>query len=112
MLAKQRNVLPRKPLGDARSFDRATKPIEAEEIVPDLLAAGTEAYAPPEDAVFQFNGNDHSGVPEFVRGAGWLDLELEELCPSCGWFGGVHYQESPATEICLRCGYMPLFDEP
>ncbi|WP_082837094.1 GIY-YIG nuclease family protein [Labrenzia sp. OB1] len=81
--------------------------IEAEEIVPVLLSAGAAAYAPPEDAIFEFESYDRSGIPCFVRGAAWLDLQVEELCPSCGCFGGIHYQGGPAGEICLRCGYMP-----
>jgi hypothetical protein len=86
--------------------------IEAEEIVPLLLAAGTAAYVPPEDAVFEFEGNDRSGVPYFVRAAAWLDFEVHELCPSCGCFGGIHFQGGPAGDICLSCGYMPAHHEP
>jgi len=81
--------------------------IGAIEIVPYLRSAGTAAYAPPKDAVFEFVGNDRSGIPEFVRGAEWLPLEVDELCPSCGCFGGVHYQDAPGGEICLSCGFMP-----
>jgi hypothetical protein len=86
--------------------------IEAEKIVPFLLAAGTAAYVPPEDAVFEIESNDRSGVPCFVRGAAWLNLEVDQLCPSCGCFGGIHYQGGPAGDICLRCGYMPAHHEP
>lgn len=86
--------------------------IEAKEIVPFLLAAGTAAYVPPEDAVFEFESNDRSGVPCFVRGAAWLDLEIDELCPYCRRFGGIHYQSGPAVDICLRCGCMPAHHEP
>lgn len=86
--------------------------IEAEDIVPFLLAAGSSAYVPPEDAVFEFEGNDSSGVPSFVRGAAWLHHEIDGLCPSCGCFGGIHYQGGPAGDICFRCGYMPAHHEP
>lgn len=86
--------------------------IEANEIVPFLLDAGSAAYVPPEDAIFEFESNDHSGVPCYVRGAAWLDLEIEELCPCCGCFGGIHYQGGPAGDICLHCGYMPAHHEP
>jgi len=85
--------------------------IEAEEIIPSLLSAGAAAYVPREDAVFEFEGNDGSGVPCFVRGAAWLDLEVDELCPSCGCFGGIHCQGGPAGDICLSCGYMPAYHE-
>lgn len=86
--------------------------IETEDIVPFLLAAGSSAFAPTEDVVFEFDSNDHSGFPSFVRGAAWLDLELDELCPSCGCFGGCRYQSGPAGDICLSCGYMPAYHEP
>ncbi|MEP1380944.1 MAG: GIY-YIG nuclease family protein [Paracoccaceae bacterium] len=86
--------------------------VEANEILPFLLDAGSAAYVPPEDAIFEFESNDRSGVPCFVRGAAWLDLEIDELCPSCGCFGGIHYQGGPAGDICLHCGYMPAHHEP
>ena len=85
--------------------------IVAEEIVPFLLSAGAAAYVPPEDAIFEFESYDRSGVPCLVRGAAWLDLQAEDLCPSCGCFGGIHYQGGPAGEICLGCGYMPADHE-
>ncbi len=47
--------------GNGEWFD-----IEAEEIIPFLLSAGVAAYVPPEDAVFEFESYDRSGVPCYV----------------------------------------------
>lgn len=85
--------------------------IEAEAIVPFLSKAGAAAYVPPEDAVVEFKSYDRSGVACFAREAAWLDLEVEELCPSCGCFGRIYHHSGPACEICLGCGYMPAHHE-
>ncbi|OLS46863.1 hypothetical protein BV379_00205 [Rhodovulum sulfidophilum] len=59
---KQRNVLPRKPLGDARSFDYATKPFRRTEklVVPRRMAPTTRASAMTR---LQTVGTMRSGIP-------------------------------------------------
>ncbi|MFY0312912.1 GIY-YIG nuclease family protein [Leisingera caerulea] len=79
--------------------------IDVLEILPSLKAAGAMGYLPSDHAAYEFVGNDRDGVPEFARGASWVDLGPEECCPSCGSFCGMWYSDAFSCEICQQCGY-------
>ena len=55
-----------------------------------------------------FLGCDRDAIPDYLGPWEWLDTEIEEFCPQCGWRGGVHYNSALGSENCLRCGY-PIF---
>ncbi|MCE8420280.1 glycosyl hydrolase family 8 [Rhodovulum sulfidophilum] len=79
MLAKQRNVRPRKPLGDARSFDYATK----------LIVWGDEVVASPPLTVLQGDASViYPSVDKDHRRAAldrfWQDWKSVYLSEGCG----------------------------
>lgn len=79
--------------------------IGADELLPDLKAAGSMGFLSRSHIAYEFIGNDWDGLPEFAFGAEWADLEPQECCPNCGCFCGMWYSDAFGWELCQQCGY-------
>ncbi|NKB32144.1 MAG: GIY-YIG nuclease family protein [Pseudomonadales bacterium] len=79
--------------------------IEPCDVLDELKSKSTSSYICVQSNVGQFLGCDRDAIPEYLGPWEWLDTELEEFCPQCGWGGGVQYNNALGSENCLRCGY-------
>ncbi|MDO9520607.1 MAG: GIY-YIG nuclease family protein [Pseudohongiella sp.] len=82
--------------------------IEPEDVLEELRRKGASSFICIQSNAGTFLGCDKDAIPEYLGPWGWLDTEMEEFCPQCGWGGGVHFNEAIGSENCLRCGY-PIF---
>lgn len=84
--------------------------IEPNHVLEELKAKSTSSYICIQSNVGSFLGCDNDAIPEYLGPWEWLDTEIDEFCPQCGWGGGVHYNSALGSDNCLRCGY-PYFEE-
>ncbi|MBT3045017.1 MAG: GIY-YIG nuclease family protein [Candidatus Thiodiazotropha sp. (ex Codakia orbicularis)] len=82
--------------------------IEPCNVLEELKTYSTTSYICIQANAGAFLGCDTDAIPEYLGPWEWLDTEIQEFCPQCGWGGGVHYNNSLGSESCLRCGY-PIF---
>jgi len=75
-----------------------------EDILEELKLHSTDSYISVNDNAFEVTSYDRKGVPEFVGAWQWTEVEFDEFCPSCGWGGGLDYNENYGGERCLNCG--------
>jgi hypothetical protein len=75
-----------------------------EDILEELKIHSTDSYIAVNDNAFEVISYDRKGVPEFVGAWQWTEVEHDEFCPSCGWGGGLDYNENYGGERCLNCG--------
>ncbi|THI87138.1 MAG: GIY-YIG nuclease family protein [Nitrospira sp. CG24A] len=66
-------------------------------------------FIPKKGDAFEIVGYDRDGVPEYLGVCDWADFELEECCPFCGCFCGMHFQEASAMYHCLNCDALTDF---
>ncbi|MDD2324499.1 MAG: GIY-YIG nuclease family protein [Alphaproteobacteria bacterium] len=83
--------------------------IEPWNVLDELKTESTSSFICVQANVGEFLGCDNDAVPEYIGPWEWLDTEIDEFCPQCGWGGGVHYNSALGLENCLRCGY-PIFN--
>jgi hypothetical protein len=50
---------------------------------------------------FRLDASD--GLPEYFGAWQWGDVEVDEFCPSCGWGGGMDWNENYGCAKCLNC---------
>jgi hypothetical protein len=74
------------------------------DILEELKLHSTDSYIATNENAFEIAAYDRSGVPELVGSWQWTDVEYNEFCPSCGWSGGLDYNENYGGERCLKCG--------
>ncbi|MDT4853751.1 hypothetical protein FQZ97_880280 [compost metagenome] len=79
--------------------------IEPCDVLTELKHQSTSSFICVQSNVGEFLGCDKDAIPEHLGPWEWLDTEIEEFCPQCGWGGGVHYNDALGAENCLRCGY-------
>lgn len=82
--------------------------IEPCDVLEELKSQSTSSFICVQSNAGEFLGCDRDAVPEYLGPWEWLETEIEEFCPQCGWGGGVHYNDALGAENCLRCGY-PIF---
>lgn len=70
-----------------------------------IKSHSTSAFICVQSNVGEFLGCDGDGMPEYLGPWEWLDTDIQEFCPQCGWGGGVHYNSAIGEENCLNCGY-------
>jgi Meiotically Up-regulated Gene 113 (MUG113) protein len=75
--------------------------ITQDEVLRELKRA--YGFIPKKGDTFEIVGYDRDGVPEYLGVCDWADFELEECCPFCGCFCGMHFQEASAMYHCLNC---------
>ena len=73
-------------------------------IFTELMNHSTSSYIAVNENAFEIVSYDRDGVPEFFGAWQWTDVEYDEFCPSCGWGGGLDYNENYGGERCLKCG--------
>ncbi len=82
--------------------------IEPCDVLEELKNKSTSSFICIQSNAGEFLGCDKDAIPDYLGPWEWLDTEIEEFCPQCGWGGGVHYNSALGSENCLRCGY-PIF---
>jgi Meiotically up-regulated gene 113 len=82
--------------------------IEPYNVLEELKSKSTLSFICVQSNVGEFLGCDYDAVPEFLGPWQWMDTEVEDFCPQCGWGGGVHYNSAIGADYCLKCGY-PTF---
>lgn len=85
--------------------------IEPADILLILMRAGSGGFVAKNSDAFEIVGFDRDAVPEYLGVWKWGDLELEECCPYCGCFCGMHYQEASCMYHCLNCDALTDFSQ-
>lgn len=85
--------------------------IEPADILLILMRAGSRGFVAKNADAFEIVGFDRDAVPEYLGVWKWGDLELEECCPYCGCFCGMHYQEASCMYHCLNCDALTDFSQ-
>jgi len=75
------------------------------EVLEELKQHSVNSHIAVNENAFEVIGRDRDGIPEFLGAWQWTDIEYSEFCPSCGWGGGLSYNENYGGERCLRCGF-------
>ena len=75
------------------------------------MQAGSNGFVAKNADAFEVTGFDKNAVPEYLGVWKWGDLELEECCPYCGSFCGMHYQEASCMYHCLNCDTLADFSD-
>ncbi len=73
-------------------------------VLEELKNHSTDSYISVNENAFEIVSHDRDGIPEFLGAWQWTDVEYDEFCPSCGWGGGLDYNENYGGERCLKCG--------
>lgn len=82
--------------------------LEPSDVLEELKSESTSSFIAIQENVGEFLGCDRDAIPDFLGPWDWLDTEIEEFYPQCGWGGGVHYNSALGSENCLNCGF-PVF---
>jgi hypothetical protein len=86
--------------------------IEPADVFEELKKHSISSFICVQANAGQFLGCDRDAIPEYLGPWEWLDTEIDEFCPKCGWGGGVHHNSAWGGPDCLHCGYSPYHDEP
>jgi len=86
--------------------------LQPADILEDLQNAGINGFVEKNADAFEVVGHDRDGVPEYLGIWDWSELELEECCPFCGCFCGMHFQEASQMYHCLSCDELTDFSQP
>lgn len=86
--------------------------LQPADILEDLQSAGIEGFVEKNADAFEVVGHDRDGVAEYLGVWDWSSLELEECCPFCGCFCGMHFQDASQMFYCMSCGAFTNFEEP
>lgn len=84
--------------------------LEPADVLQILERFGIDGFVGTTDNSFEVTGYDRDGIPEYLGVWQWGDLELEECCPFCGSFCGMHYQDVSSMYHCLNCDELTTFD--
>jgi hypothetical protein len=85
--------------------------LQPADILADLQGAGIHGFVEKNADAFEVVGHDRDGVPEYLGVWDWSSLELEECCPLCGCFCGMHFQDASQMFYCLSCRTLTDFSE-
>lgn len=85
--------------------------IEPTDILLILMRAGRNGFVAKNADAFQIVGYDRDAVPEYLGVWEWGDLEINECCPFCGCFCGMHFQEASLMYHCLNCDKLSDFSD-
>ncbi|ELG4788098.1 GIY-YIG nuclease family protein [Vibrio vulnificus] len=75
------------------------------DVLEELKLHSVDSFIAVNDNAFEIVARDRSGVPEYLGAWQWTDVDEQEFCPSCGWGGGLDYNENYGGERCLHCGF-------
>ncbi|MDD5229117.1 MAG: GIY-YIG nuclease family protein [Methylococcales bacterium] len=75
------------------------------DVLKEIKSHTTSGYISVNSHAFEIISFDRrDGVPEYFGAWQWTDVESSEFCPSCGWGGGLDYNENYGGNRCLKCG--------
>ncbi len=97
---------------DGGSSAREWFHLQPADILEDLHRAGIHGFVEKNTDAFEVVGHDRDGVPEYLGIWDWSSLELEECCPFCGCFCGMHFQDASQMFHCLSCDELTDFSQP
>jgi Meiotically up-regulated gene 113 len=80
--------------------------LDASDVFVELKKHSMSAFIATNENAFEVVSYDRDGVPEYFGAWQWGDAEIDEFCPSCGWGGGMDYNENYGGMRCLNCGLM------
>ena len=80
--------------------------LDAGDVFEELKLHSTNSFIAINDNAFEILSRDSDGIPEYLGAWQWGDVECEDFCPSCGWGGGMDYNENYGGMRCLNCGLM------
>jgi hypothetical protein len=80
--------------------------LSASDVLEELKMHSVNSFIATNENAFEIISRDQDGIPEFLGAWQWGDAEIEEFCPSCGWGGGMDYNENYGGMRCLNCGLM------
>jgi hypothetical protein len=83
--------------------------IEPGEILPVLMDQGDDGFISKNADAFEVIGYDKDAIPEYMGVWAWADLEINECCPFCGCFCGMHYQDASSMYHCISCDTLTDF---
>lgn len=86
--------------------------LQPADILEDLQSAGIDGFVEKNADAFEVIGHDRDGVVEYLGVWDWSSLELEECCPFCGCFCGMHFQYTSQMFHCLSCDELTDFSQP
>ena len=78
--------------------------LDAGDVFEELKKHSTSAFIATNENAFEVISYDRDGMPEYFGAWQWGDAEIDEFCPSCGWGGGMDYNENYGGMRCLNCG--------
>ncbi|RDC59401.1 hypothetical protein HME9302_00589 [Alteripontixanthobacter maritimus] len=84
--------------------------LEPADILSDLIDAGRFGFVAKNADAFEIVGYDRDAVPEYVGVWDWANLEIDECCPFCGCFCGMHFQEASWMYHCPNCDTLTDFE--
>lgn len=86
--------------------------LQPADILEDLQQAGIEGFVEKNADAFEVVGHDRDGIPEYLGVWDWSSLEIDECCPFCGCFCGMHFQDASQMFHCINCDELTNFDQP
>ncbi len=86
--------------------------LQPADILNDLQRAGIEGFVEKNADAFEVVGHDRDGVAEYLGVWDWSSLELDECCPFCGCFCGMHFQDASQMYHCINCDELTNFEKP
>jgi hypothetical protein len=81
------------------------------DILTDLMRANRSGFVVKNADAFEITGYDTDAVPEYLGVWDWATLELEQCCPFCGCFCGMHFQDASQMYHCLNCDTLTDFSD-
>jgi hypothetical protein len=79
------------------------------DVLDELKNNATKSYIVTNSNAFEIVLYDRDGIPEYVGAWQWIDVDMEEFCPKCGWSGGMDYNDNYGGLRCLECGFMGIY---
>lgn len=84
--------------------------LQPADVLNDMSGAGLFGFVAKNADAFEIVGYDRDAVPEYVGVWDWADFEIDECCPFCGCFCGMHFQDASWMYHCLNCDALTDFD--
>lgn len=85
--------------------------IQPADVWPVLERHRPVAFVGVSGNAYEITGYDNDGIPEYAGVWEWGQFDLDELCPFCGWLGGMHFQEASWMYHCVECDTLTNFEE-
>lgn len=85
--------------------------IEPADVLPILMGEGENGFIAKNADAFEITGYGRDALPEYMGVWAWGDLEIQECCPFCGCFCGMHYQDASCMYHCINCDVLTDFSD-